>query len=642
MGSAPSSHSRTLTLAAARGDVAHVRLLLALHAAQQQSQIRTHPPHPAHAGHSHGRKSKSKCEELIPDIDPKCRVDIDQPLPEGDFALELAAIHGHVEIVRMLLEAGANPNQQDRSGLTALHVVCHEGGSDQSLEIVRLLLAEAKARVDVQDSEGNTALHFAAEFGHHKHIALLIQHGAPIDTRNKLGATPLLHAAVFDRWDAVRLLLNAGADPDIVGRVHKKGTNENGGMTDAILGPICARQFLPPDMSNLLTQSLMVRRIDRIIHTLYPELVGSVVEEILEYDEVAILESRMNRKKYMKNTSSGSSSSSSSSSNSSSTTTSNPLIVSRLLHYMSLLQVAQEREAAENSRRRMSKIHHATVTASMHRPTSSSVSASWSNSASAIPAPASRVVASPNFSDEGSNSSGHSSGQDSSTPIARSASSPLAPPSKLSSSSSSFVSSHHEHQYSTSSSGASLPVLHLTPSPAPSSPQPASSMNDMNSNNSKLTSTPISTPVVNRMNSSFPFATASGSGARAAVDATVAAGSDSTASSSSYASIPGRATTGFVAPTTIPTNANDVDVASAQARDELTDGRSDSDSLKWNKRDEEGERKYEEEQEEGIDQTERKTSERKESTSHKRKHKHKRKNRHQRSHHGTEPTSTWS
>ena len=62
--------------------------------------------------------------------------------------LHLAADAGAIELVELLLAAGANPNRKDSSGISALHLAAMKG----SLPVVKLLV-EAGAW-DVTDASG--------------------------------------------------------------------------------------------------------------------------------------------------------------------------------------------------------------------------------------------------------------------------------------------------------------------------------------------------------------------------------------------------------------------------------------------------------------------------------------------------------
>jgi ankyrin repeat protein len=85
----------------------------------------------------------------------------------------------------------------------ALHWAAENGLTD-----VATLLIEQGADVDETDHFGNTALHLALAYP--DLMALLLENGANVNARNAMGNTPL-HLAVKDRG-AVETLLAAGAD----------------------------------------------------------------------------------------------------------------------------------------------------------------------------------------------------------------------------------------------------------------------------------------------------------------------------------------------------------------------------------------------------------------------------------------------
>src|SRR6266478_5389704 len=81
-------------------------------------------------------------------------------------AQKVTALHGavarrDVEIVKMLLEAGADPNARQESGFVPLHVAASNGNA----ALVELLLKHG-ARADAKTDDGKTAGEMAAERGH--------------------------------------------------------------------------------------------------------------------------------------------------------------------------------------------------------------------------------------------------------------------------------------------------------------------------------------------------------------------------------------------------------------------------------------------------------------------------------------------
>ena len=121
-----------------------------------------------------------------------------------------AARYGYLDIIKLLLKAGANPNIKDSSGNTALIWVSING----HLNIVRLLL-KAGANPNIKDSNGNTALTRASRHGHLDIVKLLLKAGADPNIQNNYGYTALIWASRHGHLDIIKLLLKAGANPNI-------------------------------------------------------------------------------------------------------------------------------------------------------------------------------------------------------------------------------------------------------------------------------------------------------------------------------------------------------------------------------------------------------------------------------------------
>ena len=105
---------------------------------------------------------------------------------EGRSALLLAAERFHLEVVRLLLEAGACSDRATQNGVTPLHFASMRG----HLEMVRLLLA-AGACCDRAMQDGTTPLHEATMRNHLEVVRLLVEAGACCDRARHDGATPL-------------------------------------------------------------------------------------------------------------------------------------------------------------------------------------------------------------------------------------------------------------------------------------------------------------------------------------------------------------------------------------------------------------------------------------------------------------------
>jgi ankyrin repeat protein len=112
-----------------------------------------------------------------------------------------AVIDKRYDLVRLLLDNGANPNAQDRSGNAPLHFATQ--GHEQ--EMAALLLASG-ANVDILDSNGNSPLSNAVfnSQGHGQLIALLLNNGANRDLKNAYGVSPFDLARSIGNFDVAK------------------------------------------------------------------------------------------------------------------------------------------------------------------------------------------------------------------------------------------------------------------------------------------------------------------------------------------------------------------------------------------------------------------------------------------------------
>jgi ankyrin repeat protein len=107
----------------------------------------------------------------------------------GTQLISVVARDGDPEMMRLLIKAGADPNQAIASG------------SGQ------------------KSSDGETLLLDAIEKRPLDTVKMLLDHGAKVNVADKKGRTPLVSAMVWGRWDVVRLLLGRGADINALGSV---------------------------------------------------------------------------------------------------------------------------------------------------------------------------------------------------------------------------------------------------------------------------------------------------------------------------------------------------------------------------------------------------------------------------------------
>ncbi|KAJ9584058.1 hypothetical protein L9F63_021595 [Diploptera punctata] len=136
-----------------------------------------------------------------------CRdADLEATDRHGQTPLNLAARHGHGDVVAVLLAAGATPDHADCDGWTALRAAAW-GGHTQVVES----LLEHGAAVDCADSDQRTALRAAAWGGHEDIVLALLRHGADVNRTDDEGRTALIAAAYMGHSEIVEHLLDFGA-----------------------------------------------------------------------------------------------------------------------------------------------------------------------------------------------------------------------------------------------------------------------------------------------------------------------------------------------------------------------------------------------------------------------------------------------
>lgn len=102
----------------------------------------------------------------------------------GQTALMLAVSHGRQEMVRALLECGADVNVQDDEGSTALMCASEHGRT----EIVKLLLEQPGCDISIVDNDGSNALSIALEASHNDTAVLLYAHMNYAKTQTAAGS----------------------------------------------------------------------------------------------------------------------------------------------------------------------------------------------------------------------------------------------------------------------------------------------------------------------------------------------------------------------------------------------------------------------------------------------------------------------
>jgi len=142
--------------------------------------------------------------------------DMNAPDEDGVTPCMQAAVQGDADLVELFLQRGADVNRKDTMGSTALSLAIEGGnpgvikallardrsrGSAELIEasrtgrgdVVKVLL-QGGANANAQDEQGNTLLMFAAGAGDLPLARMLLERGADINARNHQGVTALAWA----------------------------------------------------------------------------------------------------------------------------------------------------------------------------------------------------------------------------------------------------------------------------------------------------------------------------------------------------------------------------------------------------------------------------------------------------------------
>ena len=146
-------------------------------------------------------------------IDLLLKAGVDANLADSEGNTALHCLHFYQEVpnalaaLKLLLDAGANPNAQCNIGRTPLI------DSIQESEAVRLML-EHGADPNIVSKADECALSYCAVWGWLESAKLLIDHKVNINWIGRGGNTALAFAADQGREAIVDVLLEAGADPN--------------------------------------------------------------------------------------------------------------------------------------------------------------------------------------------------------------------------------------------------------------------------------------------------------------------------------------------------------------------------------------------------------------------------------------------
>ena len=135
------------------------------------------------------------------------KVDLTLKLESGSSVLMMAAAKGNNEIVKMLIDSGADIHSLDSKQDTVLMVASINGHND----IVATLL-QSGVNINAKNDKGETALIWSTLAGHTDIVKTLIKYKVDVNIKNNAGLSALVYAVMGKRPDLVKILLDANAD----------------------------------------------------------------------------------------------------------------------------------------------------------------------------------------------------------------------------------------------------------------------------------------------------------------------------------------------------------------------------------------------------------------------------------------------
>ncbi|GFS44601.1 ankyrin-3 [Nephila pilipes] len=125
---------------------------------------------------------------------------------KASILLHEAALRGSLEIIKYLVDNGADVNTKNHAGAKPVHIAAAKGYKD----IVEYFLS-SDIKVDDLGLNGWTLLHYASSEDQSEMCKFCIEKGANVNVTDNQGSTPLHVAAKMGKLNSLHILLSCGA-----------------------------------------------------------------------------------------------------------------------------------------------------------------------------------------------------------------------------------------------------------------------------------------------------------------------------------------------------------------------------------------------------------------------------------------------
>ena len=147
-----------------------------------------------------------KVSKLLFDKVPELVNKIVKPC-SGSYPIHLVSEQGNEEMLKMLLEKGANCSVKDKFGMEPIHHAAKKG----HLNIVKLLIQRNRNLTKSINKARQTALHLSVKFKDIEIVKELLKSGAQINVQDMHKITPLIHACQLGFCKIAKLLIENNA-----------------------------------------------------------------------------------------------------------------------------------------------------------------------------------------------------------------------------------------------------------------------------------------------------------------------------------------------------------------------------------------------------------------------------------------------